>query len=216
MPVDLYWLPGSAPCRSVLLAAKALGVEVNTKVVDLMKGEHMTPEFLKMNPQHTIPTIDDNGFYLHESRAILGYLVQKYGKDDSLYPKDPKKRAIVDQRLYFDMGTLYQRFGDYYYPVIFGSASFDPEKKKKMDEAMGFLNTFIGDSAYAAGDKLTIADLALVATVSTYDVADYDLTPYPNVKRWFEKVKATAPDYEEANGKNVLAFKVFLEGIKEK
>jgi len=48
------------------------------------------------------------------SRAILAYLVNQYGKDDSLYPKDPKKRAIVDQRLYFDIGTLYQGLMNYY------------------------------------------------------------------------------------------------------
>lgn len=48
MPLDLYYVGGSAPCRSVLLAAKAVGVDLNLKVVDLMKGEQMTPEFLKV------------------------------------------------------------------------------------------------------------------------------------------------------------------------
>lgn len=48
MPIDLYYLPGSAPCRAVLLAAKALGVELNLKLTDLMKGEHLTPEYIKV------------------------------------------------------------------------------------------------------------------------------------------------------------------------
>jgi hypothetical protein len=47
------------------------------------------------------------------SRAIMGYLVDQYGKDDSLYPKDIKERTRINQLLYFDMGTLYQRFCDY-------------------------------------------------------------------------------------------------------
>lgn len=48
MPIDLYYVPGSAPCRSVLLAAKALGVDLNLKYLDLMKGEQLTPEFIKV------------------------------------------------------------------------------------------------------------------------------------------------------------------------
>lgn len=53
-------------------------------------------------------------FSLLYSRAILGYLVNKYGKDDQIYPKDPAKRAIVDRMLYFDIGTLYKSMVDYF------------------------------------------------------------------------------------------------------
>lgn len=103
--VDFYYLPGSSPCRSVIMTAKAVGVDLNKKLLNLQAGEHLKPEFIKINPQHTIPTLVDNGFALWESRAIQVYLVEKYGKTDSLYPKCPKKRAVINQRLYFDMGT---------------------------------------------------------------------------------------------------------------
>ncbi len=53
------------------------------------------------------------------SRAIVTYLADKYGKNDSLYPKDPQKRALVLQRLFFDATTLYQRFADAYVSTFF-------------------------------------------------------------------------------------------------
>lgn len=47
--MDLYYVPGSPPCRGVLLAGKALGVDFNLKLTNLMAGEHMTPEFLAVS-----------------------------------------------------------------------------------------------------------------------------------------------------------------------
>lgn len=47
------------------------------------------------------------------SRAILAYLVSAYSKDDTLYPRDIRMRALVDQRIHFDLGTLYARLSDY-------------------------------------------------------------------------------------------------------
>ena len=65
-----------------------------------------------MNPQHTIPTLKDGDFCMNESRAAAAYLATKYGKDDKLYPKGAEERAVVDQRMYFDMGFFYKSFGD--------------------------------------------------------------------------------------------------------
>lgn len=53
-------------------------------------------------------------FYFPYSRAILSYMVSAFGKDDALYPKDVRVRALVDQRLMFDLGTMYQRMMEYY------------------------------------------------------------------------------------------------------
>lgn len=114
MPIDLYSMEDSPPCRAVMMTAKMLGVDLNIKETNLLANEHIKPEFIAINPQHNVPTIDDDGLILNESRAICAYLVNQYAKEDSLYPKDPKIRAVVDQRLYFDMGVFYQRFSQVY------------------------------------------------------------------------------------------------------
>lgn len=77
------------------------------------------------------------------------------------------------------------------------------------------MDLFLKDQAYVAGDNLTVADLAIVATVSTFEVTGFDVAKYPNVSRWYTKVKETAPGYEEANGKNVLIYKEMVETIMQ-
>jgi glutathione S-transferase len=59
-----------------------------------------------MNPQHTVPTlVDDDGFTFWDSHAINAYLVSRYAKSDDLYPRDIKRRGVVNQRLHFDSGV---------------------------------------------------------------------------------------------------------------
>lgn len=170
---------------------------------------------LQMNPQHMIPTLDDNGVVLWESRAILAYLANRYGKTDSLYPKDPVKRARIDQKLFFDMGTLYQRFMEYYYPQIFSQQPADPEKYARFEEAMGFFDVALKDQRYATGDNLTIADLALIASVSTFELAGFPVANYPNVARWLELCKKTTPGYD-LNEAGLEQFRPYFEAIKQK
>ena len=67
MPADLYYVPGSAPCRSVLLAARAVGLELNLKHTDLMKGEHLTPEFLKVREVENVWSVFVGTFIMRES-----------------------------------------------------------------------------------------------------------------------------------------------------
>lgn len=150
---------------------------------------------------------------LWESRAILSYLANKYGKTDSLYPKDPIKRAKIDQKMYFDMGTLYLRFQEYYYVQVFEKKPADPEKYKRLEEAMQFLDTALEGQKYATGENLTIADLTLIASISTVEVAGFPVDKYPNIKRWYATCKATTPGWDE-NIKGAEEFRPFFKDIK--
>uniref|UniRef100_A0A1B6DCS8 Uncharacterized protein n=1 Tax=Clastoptera arizonana TaxID=38151 RepID=A0A1B6DCS8_9HEMI len=207
--LELYYTPSSAPCRAVMLTGRALKLNFNLKFLDLKKKEQMNPEFLKINFQHNVPTLNDRGFVMNESRAIMCYLADKFRKDDFLYPEKPQERAIVNQRLYFDLGTLYRRFSELYYPVIFGNEkSFDKEKKIKLDEALTFLNKYLeGTNPWVAGANMTIADLSIIATVSTIEALGYDLKPYPDVSKWLIMAKKAIPGYYEINQPGVDAFK---------
>ncbi|KAA0185870.1 Glutathione S-transferase delta 1 [Hyalella azteca] len=195
--MDFYYHPVSAPCRSCQLTAKALGLKLNLKFLDLMKGEQNNPEFLAINPEHCVPTLVDGDFKLWESRAICAYLVNQYGKDDSLYPKDPKTRAVVDRMLYFDMGTLYKRFGEYVYPTVFHGAPVDKKKLEPIMEALGWLNGYLEGGDYLAGASPTIADFAVVATVATFVASGIDISGQPKVVAWYARCKANFAGSDE-------------------
>lgn len=206
MPLDFYWMPASSPCRSALLTAKAVGVELNLKEINLMAGEQMKPEFVAINPQHCVPTLVDDDFVLWESRAICSYLASQYGKDDSLYPNDPKARAKVDRMLYFDV-TLYDRFGLYVYPFIFGGQELDPKRLEKFVEGMGWLDGYLAGQKWAAADTITIADHTLAASVSTFIATGIvDFSKYSNVSAWLARCEAEMPGYAEVNTPGANAF----------
>ncbi|ROT67363.1 GST [Penaeus vannamei] len=166
MTIDFYYFLPSPFCRSVLLTARALGLSLNLKETNVWEGEQNKPEFVALNPQHSVPTLVDGDVTLWESRAICTYLASRYSKDDSLYPQDPKVRARIDALLYFDMGTLWPRFRN----TI--SASPTQESLDQFHEALGWLDGFLGRGRFAAGtDHVTVADHVLVANVASFEAA---------------------------------------------
>ncbi|XP_053692126.1 uncharacterized protein LOC128740591 [Sabethes cyaneus] len=198
--VTLYTLHFSPPCRAVELTAKALGIELDQKVVNLLAGEHLKPDFLKLNPQHTVPVLDDNGTILSESHAIMIYLVSKYGKDDSLYPKDLVQQAKVNAALHFESGVLFARMRFLFESILFGGSGELPvEKTEYIKKAYQLLEDTLVDD-YVAGKALTIADFSCVSSfASVIGVVPLDKTKHPKCSAWLERLKQL-PYYEEANG----------------
>lgn len=108
MSVVLYYTQISPPARACLLTIRNLNLNVDIINVDLFAGEHMRDEFLKLNPLHQVPVLVDDDFVMSESRAIMCYLVNSKKPGDSLYPNDPKIRAKIDQRLYYDTTVVFE------------------------------------------------------------------------------------------------------------
>ena len=77
--------------------------------MNLSKLDHLSEEFLKLNPQHTIPVLVDDGKTIRDSHAIMIYLVDKYGKSNDLYPKDHYLRSKINAALHFESGIIFAR-----------------------------------------------------------------------------------------------------------
>ncbi|KFB53521.1 AGAP004382-PA-like protein [Anopheles sinensis] len=193
--MDLYYSIVSPPCQSVLLVAKKLGINLNLKKINL-RDPVEKDALSKLNPQAIIPTLVDNGHVVWESYAIVIYLVEKYAKDDTLYPKDPKVRSVVNQRLFFDIGTLYKNLLTI---VMLGFKKEQPsdEQTEKLKKAIDLLEGFVTERSYAAADHLTVADICLLGTVTAFNWLKYDLEPYPHIRAWVSRVTAEFPHYAE-------------------
>ncbi|KAH0550171.1 hypothetical protein KQX54_017847 [Cotesia glomerata] len=204
--VILYSIDLSPPCRAVLMAARVINLNLDVHETNLLKNEHKTEQFLKLNPQHTIPTIDDDGFILWDSHAIIRYLVSKYAKDDSLYPKDLQKRAIIDQRLHFEGEMLFVRLRNIVRPIFYNKVKkFNEENINLAHETCEILDKFLEGKKWLAGDNFTLADISCVSTVSSYP-AFLSLDKYKNIVAWLKKCENEIPGYAETNAPGATKF----------
>jgi len=203
--LEIYGTDMSAPCRTAMMTCEVAGVEY--KVIETMPGpETRTPEFLAMNPTHTIPVIKDGDFVIYESRAIAAYIMNKYCKDEKTNPQDPEGRARIDQRMYYDMGLLYKNFGNIVYPTLFFGIKTGEKEQEELKEALGYLEDYVAGDKFACGnDCLTVADLTLVSTYASIEAAKIvDLSGYKNCNAWYAKCKGLIPNYEKANAEGAV------------
>lgn len=166
-----------------------------------------------MNPQHTVPTLDDNGIYLSDSHAIATYLIGKFGNsvDHPLYPKDLYTRARIDQRLHFESGILFQSLIVVIRSVLHeGAVGINESQLKDIQAAYVLLETFLAVDAYLVGDQLTVADLSIVTTLTTLNtLVELDSAKYPRIRDWLRRIE-TLPYYYETNTAHLAQFKEFF------
>ncbi|XP_059051863.1 glutathione S-transferase 1-like [Achroia grisella] len=212
MVLTLYKLDASPPVRAVYMTIEILNIpDVQYVDTNLFKGEHLTEQFLQINPQHTIPTLKDDDFIVWDSHAICGYLATKYGKDDSFYPTDLKKRAIIEQRLHFDSGILFPTIRGTLEPILFfGNKNVKEEDVKKINSAYALIEKFF-NSQWIAGNEITIADICCVSSISTLnEIIPIDRNLYPNLQAWLDRFSGE-DFYKKGNEPGLLQLSELLK-----
>ena len=92
-------------------------------------------------------------------------------------------------------------------PILFNGSTGDPVKANALKQSLDYLDMYLDESAYVAGDQLTIADFALLATVTHLEGVDWSYKAYANIQRWALKLKSELPYYGECNESGIKMFK---------
>ncbi|MBV4467735.1 glutathione S-transferase family protein [Pseudomonas siliginis] len=187
--VKLYRHPLSGHSHRVELMLSLLDVPTELVFVDLMKGAHKTPEFLALNRFGQVPVIDDNGTVLADSNGILVYLASKYGNGQWL-PSDPVEQAKVQRWLSVAAGQISSGPATARLITVFGAGYDAADAIKRSHALLQVMEDELANSAFLAGDKATVADVAAYTYVAHAPEGNVSLDEYPNVRSWLARVEA--------------------------
>ena len=193
-PIELYYWPTPNGWK-ISIMLEECGLPYVIRPVDISKGEQFTPQFLAISPNNRMPAIVDpcgpggRPISMFESGAILQYHGRKTGK---FYPQDARARVVVDEWLFWQMSGLGPMAGQAvhfrrYAPrqIAYAIARYTDE----VNRLYGVMNVRLADREFLAG-RYSIADIACVGWVRLAERQGQDLEQFPNVKRWFETIRA--------------------------
>ena len=166
MALDFYHGHGSPFSWRVWLALELKGVPYNLKILSFQNEDTRKPEFVALNPRHTVPTIVDDGYALWESLAIVEYLDERFASGPKLYPGDAKARARI-RRLIREMEDHLGKPMDTIVDELFWKGDAPPDKEK-IEEARKTLKEELEYFAkelrgkFIAGDTPCAADFVLM------------------------------------------------------
>eukprot|EP00035_Acanthoeca_spectabilis_P002594 m.88500 g.88500 ORF g.88500 m.88500 type:complete len:221 (-) comp11652_c0_seq1:997-1659(-) len=219
MTLKIYGIPHSQPARTVMWALAIHNVPfevISARPGSNKPGGTRHPDYVAKFPTATIPAMDDGGFTLTESVAILRYLAAKHNWAE-YYPSELKKRAKIDFFLEWHHRNSRELTVGLFAPIIRPDLGLAPNKSVG-PRVLGALEGFLGaDTTFLAGSSPTLADLVVYGDVgqcqSKYcGLADFE--PYPNVRRWMANVESL-PHFSE-NHKAVVQLGGVFRKMKAK
>jgi glutathione S-transferase len=205
MAIRIHIHPASQHARRVRMVALELGIEADFPVVDLMGPGRA--QYLTINPNGKVPALEEDGFVLWESNAIMAYLADKK-PSAGLYPAEPRARADVNRWLFWESA----HFGRACITLTWERVMKPMFLKQEPDPALvadgeanwkrfaQVLDDHLDGRDYVCGAP-TIADFAL-ATITMYrQMAKIDTAPFPRLEAWLGRIEArdswkeTAPKF---------------------
>jgi glutathione S-transferase len=198
--LEIWGRKNSSNVAPVMWAVGELGLEHTRHNAGGTFGRLDTAEYRAMNPNGLVPTMNDSGFVLWESNAIIRYLARQYGAG-SLYPKDTKTLAIAEQWMEWMKTTLNPGF----FPIFWQLVRTDKEKQdlSLVQRAMattaknlGILETGLDGREFVAGNALTLGDVALGPLFYRYFNLPVNRPSLPNVENWYSRL-CERPAYQQ-------------------
>ncbi|KAK4877103.1 hypothetical protein RN001_009609 [Aquatica leii] len=190
MAPTLYVLKTCPAVRAVLVTIAAIEVEIDIILVE--KNYLYTEEFLKLNPQHTVPVLIDEDIIICDSHVIMTYLVQKYANNDLMYPNNLKKRILIDQRLYYDASVMFPIIQKVFKGLVSKEFKEIPsELKNDAVEVYNILEMYLSKSEWLVGNHVTVADISCCMTIKSLNILiPYDPKNHAKLALWLDKLNA--------------------------
>jgi glutathione S-transferase len=186
--MKLYHHPISGHAHRARLFLGLLGLEHELVGVDLAKGAHKSPEFLKLNPLGQVPVLEDGDKVITDSNAIMVYLAKKTGATNWL-PEDAEGAARVQRWLSIAAGQI--AFGPAAARLItlFGAPFDADEVISRAHAVLGNIEDHLKTNDWLAASHPTIADVALYSYVARAPEGNVDLAAYGKVRDWLKRIE---------------------------
>lgn len=192
MSLKLHVFPPSPRAFKVLSVANHLGLDYELCLVDFSKGTHKTPQYTALNPNQRMPTLEEDGFVLWESSAIMHYLAAKR-PESGLLPADPKKYALVNQWQFWEASHWGPACATLMFEncvkALFGLGAPNPEKVAEGEQSFrrvaAVLDGHLKNKSFVVGDAPTVADFSIGSVLHVQE-ARIPVQDYPNIVRWHQ------------------------------
>ena len=192
--------PASSNVQKVLWCCGELGLPFERRDIAGPFGGNRTPEYLALNPNGLVPTIDDDGFVLWESNVIVRYLAAKHG-GGRLYPADLRKRADAERWMDWQQTTVAAPMGVLFRALLRKPAeAIDPAAldgaRGRATAAWEILDRALASHACVAGDDLTVGDIALGNAIHRWHRLPFERPALARLDAWYARLRER-PAYRE-------------------